>query len=102
MNDRELLQAAADAAGIKIHFGYTLIWDGEVRYFDDTVPHLNDFFDTVWNPLEDDGDAFRLAVVLKMTIPPVTHEELSAVPDKMASLRRAIVLMASKQTGVKK
>jgi hypothetical protein len=46
MNDRELLEAAAMAAGLRIdHRGSPL-----------------------WNPLTDDGDAFRLAVKLNLHV----------------------------------
>jgi hypothetical protein len=49
MNDRELLEAAAKAAGLP--------WDQWVIDGDDS-----------WNPLTDDGDALRLAVKLLMEI----------------------------------
>lgn len=59
MNDRELLEAAARAAGIELapnpfmhrHEGYALMADGRR-----------------WGPLTDDGDALRLAVKLEMTV----------------------------------
>lgn len=62
MNDRELLELAAKAAGIEL-------FDGEhgdklrVYY---TCPHtgLNRY--APWNPLTDDGDALRLAVKLRL------------------------------------
>lgn len=47
MNDKELLELAAKAAG---------------ETFEETWHGCN------WNPLENDGDAFRLAVKLEMTI----------------------------------
>lgn len=55
MSDRELLEAAAKAAG------YACVWgvaDGPLWWHDDP--------DTarLWNPLTDDGDALRLAVKL--------------------------------------
>jgi hypothetical protein len=60
MNDRELLEMAAKAAGIKAQ--YSDNWGdfsigqpyspGEIR----------------WNPLTDDGDALRLAVKLHMSV----------------------------------
>ena len=58
--DRELLELAAKAAGIA---------DGDVFY---DMEH-----DKVWNPLEDDGDALRLAVMLKMDIRP--SEEIQTI-----------------------
>lgn len=66
MTDRELLEAAARAAGYV------------VRWYDDTLRHGPTFgievepgnpcgFDT-WNPLQDDGDRYRLLQALKMGI----------------------------------
>lgn len=54
--DKELLRWAAKAAGIK-----RLTEDGPLMCLKDHVME-------VWNPLEDDGDAFRLAVTLGMII----------------------------------
>lgn len=51
MTDRELLELAAKAAG-----AYRLTKD------------LYQVDGSDWNPLTDDGDAFRLAVKLKLTI----------------------------------
>ncbi|UWX75326.1 hypothetical protein [Burkholderia gladioli] len=58
MNDRELLELAAKAAGI------------EVKYFDAMSggAFLGDGRGVEWNPLTDDGDALRLAVKLRMDI----------------------------------
>lgn len=71
MTDRELLEAAAEAAGIRYDpeaskphpksgawFGLWLLIDGEP----------NDLTRRRWNPLADDGDAFRLAVKLGIQI----------------------------------
>jgi hypothetical protein len=56
--DRELLKLAAKAANININgwdeSGFVIgYWDG---------------YELDWNPLEDDGDAFRLAVTLGLEI----------------------------------
>jgi len=52
MTDRELLELAAKAAGIRLH-----VWG---------TPNCENFADldtgNRWNPLRDDGDALRLAV----------------------------------------
>ncbi len=57
MSDRELLEAAARAAGI------TDVWWDDAGYgWPDPSLH--------WNPLTDDGDALRLAVKLNLTINP--------------------------------
>lgn len=58
MTDRELLELAAKAAGVKAKSKR----DGTIRYFSHGVE---------WNPLTDDGDALRLAVKLKLAIRPL-------------------------------
>lgn len=55
MTDRELLEAAAKAAGI-----LTPSWYGNASYIDGML--------SIWNPLEDDGDALRLAVELRLVL----------------------------------
>ena len=60
MTDRELLEAAAKAAGILIYFD-------DVGQCCQRVP--GDQLSTyLWEPLEDDGDALRLAVKLNITV----------------------------------
>jgi hypothetical protein len=56
MNDRELLDLAANAAGIPLE------WSSEP----DCGPRTTGW--KTWNPLADDGDALRLAVKLKLEI----------------------------------
>lgn len=59
--DRELLELAAKAVGIKIR------WQSYGNYF--VICDIDDEgIEAVWNPLEDDGDALRLAVKLNMGI----------------------------------
>ncbi|HHM6005614.1 TPA: hypothetical protein ACRNK3_004290 [Pseudomonas aeruginosa] len=62
MNDRELLELAARAAGYKLIWSYDnhCCWINEMRHD----------LDVTWNPLTDDGDALRLAVQLDITIGP--------------------------------
>lgn len=58
MIDRELLKLAAKAAGYKVYDGGKLFWiwkDSNVEWVD-------------WSPLEDDGDALRLAIRLEMDV----------------------------------
>lgn len=58
MNDSELLELAAKAAGYKVYGSGKLfrIWkDSNVEWVD-------------WNPLTDDGDALRLAIQLEMDV----------------------------------
>ena len=50
--DRELLELAAKAAGVVIKYNYLGTQDARCP----------------WNPLTDDGDAFRLALKLKLNI----------------------------------
>lgn len=85
MTDRELLELAAKAAGIEVSF-----WsmygglEGEV-----------------WNPLNDDGDALRLAVKLDIFATPVFFHYRSLErfgrqdADDVTATRRAIVRAAA-------
>ena len=101
MTDRELLEMAAKACG-----ELTPSWYGNADYFDGVLRR--------WNPLEDDGDALRLACALKINIEHVetlrrkihgvncwsvgrgdcAHME-SDVTDYNAATRRAIVRAAA-------
>jgi hypothetical protein len=94
MNDRELLEFAAKAANIEIMF-----WSGRDVGAESPVvkPHGID-----WNPLTDDGDAFRLAVKLNLfNTRPKGYEwpdaELFArhQDDPYAATRRAVVRAAA-------
>ena len=58
MTDRELLELAARAAEIDF---YWMTGDGWERT-------TNKFSDKRWNPLIDDGDAWRLAVKLELSV----------------------------------
>ena len=75
MADKELLELAAKAAGLKLaELGGRIVIqevDGQPVY---------------WNPLTDDGDALRLAVKLSISI---------ISPDNIESVRRAIVRAAA-------
>lgn len=59
MTDRELIEAAAHAAG------YDCAWSDsrDGFYFG-----LGTYTPTVWNPLKNDGDALRLAVKLRIDV----------------------------------
>lgn len=124
MTDKELLELAAKAAGIEgwqSKHGYWNMKDvnGESvvccyawpKFDADTGKELNPTFaDAVaqlnWNPLEDDGDALRLAVKLRMDVVHFTdivranvsdcddcHEQNEENP--YAATRRAIVRAAA-------
>lgn len=69
MNDRELLEAAAKAAVV------------EVDWRDTCLCYSSSPYSVAWNPLTDDGDAFRLAV--KLNIWPVRCKFKNA-PDLIA------------------
>ena len=56
MTDRELLEMAAKAAKIKIH-----------NIENSGGPHYKGTLNR-WNPLDDDGDALRLAVKLRLDV----------------------------------
>lgn len=55
MNDRELLEQAANAAGDVSFDGFTFI-------------QRSRYSANVWQPMHDDGDAFRLAVKLHLSL----------------------------------
>lgn len=96
--DRELLEYAAKAAGVKLKydtFGQSEKADRVYNY---------------WNPLTDDGDAFRLMVKLNLMVDYIKHgykdghvvavcNEVSAYelrePDIEAATRRAITRAAA-------
>lgn len=104
--DRELLELAAKAAGIKLHVWGT---EGSENFADmDAGP-----YGKLWSPLTDDGDALRLACDLGLRVYPiartetgaacsavgdVTGKRMSEVVDMLptrAATRRAIVLAAA-------
>lgn len=102
MSDRELLEAAAKAAGMSD----SLVWwelAGCFQVLGDTPAKL-------WNPLADDGDALRLAVKLNLTcrfyfgntcaqatVPgiPSAYVDVQNTADPMAGARRAITRAAA-------
>ena len=66
MNDRELLELAAKAAGVNLVCKQLLDFSGA-----EVDAYFNLFEDGrygCWNPLQDDGDALRLAVKLNMFV----------------------------------
>ncbi|WP_250502815.1 hypothetical protein [Caballeronia sp. AZ7_KS35] len=117
MTDGELLESAARAAGyewrtdIAAHrneIGVVGLW----------IPGVS----TLWNPLDDDGDALRLAVRMQLTVcnehiscgqaycthgedaemmPTVNSgsNESEVIPSDYAATRRAIVLAAAQIAG---
>lgn len=105
MTDRELLEAAAKAAG---YVTTVLEHDGSLRDITGMHPHANVFHAPHWNPLTDDGDALRLAVKLEIDVAFVSHHAPGRTvvftdgnwsefcdPDPYAATRRAIVRAAA-------
>jgi hypothetical protein len=90
--DRELLELAAKAAELDVFLsknGTFLLRNS-----------LNPLANRSWNPLEDDGDAFRLAMSLRMIVTPGTARLLDGRlfgkdKDSVEETRRAIVMAAA-------
>lgn len=81
-NDRELLELAAKAAGIKSPKVQDMRGWGEVRYgFSEAI--FDDDREEYWNPLVDGGDAMRLAVKLRFTIEQWTHSVVIKIGDEV-------------------
>ena len=76
MTDRELLELAAKAAGMKV------IWSSDwiLRNCTGMDRSANIFSAPEWRPLTDDGDALRLAVELWLTVA-VRHNECEVFED---------------------
>ena len=97
MTDKELLELAAKAAGMRLnHQGQP------------TTGNYYDSADFNWNPLTDDGDALRLAVELGLELRMSSVFVIGAIPlytdnevfepkndDPYAATRRAIVRAAA-------
>lgn len=106
MSDRELLELAAKAAGVKIDCSTK---NGGGRFndgFDIMGNPVLDWHNGVkWNPLTEDGDALRLAVSLKLCVSifndhtdtTVSFNEIVEMHnnDAMSATRRAIVRAAA-------
>jgi hypothetical protein len=74
MTDRELLELAAKAAGIRInHWVYDDL---------DSSPAVLETGE-VWNPRDDDGDALRLAVRCQID---VNHGDLTVVAERVGPI----------------
>ena len=106
MTDRELLEAAAKAAGLTIHSGHQAGRDacgaGDMGLW---IINLT----TCWNPLIDDGDALGLAVQLRMVVEigrdaTLVYQDDPGIcqiheGDPAAATRRAIVWFAATKAG---
>lgn len=104
--DRELLKAAAKAAGIEVWPGREHLKD---RLFRETAPHSSGLINGVeWNPLESSGDALELAVKRELEVRVFNGKAHAGGQDKFwctetwfpdgdanAATRRAIVRAAA-------
>lgn len=93
MTDRELLELAAKAIGLTP----TVNCNDEPSW---TTGHGSGCF--TWNPLADDGDAFRLAVTLNINVhkgfaytPTGQLFDCTRLAQPIAATRRAIVMAAA-------
>lgn len=110
MTDKELLELAAKAQGW-IDYPDDSIEAGDFWHTEpEKAPFDYRIYKSSWNPLNDDGDAFRLAVKLEMDIEWTTDQfndqwvwviingdvlSESCGNDKYAATRRAIVRAAA-------
>lgn len=87
MNNKELLELAAKAAGVPLKD-----LDDRFDCWEETPIRIH----RAWNPLTDDGDALRLAVKLHLwEAVRLAHREVSDTVDIYAATRRAIVSAAA-------
>lgn len=105
MTDRELLELAAQAAGIEGKWG-EIIKNGEDEIDCSDMFFIEDSeYGSIWDPLLDDGDALRLAVKLSIDIcfganyviarGSVQMPLVNNANDPYAATRRAIVRAAA-------
>ena len=106
-SDHELLQYAAKAAKYDfIEKRFPLFPSAFEFYLRSRHPARTSDYPTLWNPLTDDGDAFRLAVKLNLHIsvfvdaigigtPGDGYVEFKYESDPCAATRRAIVRAAA-------
>lgn len=107
MNDKELLELAAKAVGIKKDDSTTNGGGRNNDGFDMLGNMVRDWHNNiVWNPITNDGDALRLAVKLNMQVDIDGDENETWIfgmaiesekhgSDKYAATRRAIVRAAA-------
>lgn len=97
MTDRELLELAAKAAGYRKYYpeymGRKSFVTIEERFHNDDWRKSGTSITTMdWNPLEDDGDALRLAVKLRLLI--------ESPFNQMGTLSRPLVRSQERARGV--
>jgi hypothetical protein len=72
LTDRELIELAAEAAGVVGDYH---------EYYAAIIVRDDDYVDEHWNPLTDDGDSLRLSVKLGLSI---IHQHTFAGPEPVA------------------
>lgn len=105
-SDRELLEWAAKAVGLDVHWGTA--WQSDTMFRSLPRPNSPLVSNVEWNPLDDDGDALRLAVIVRAVIEPkefgveawvfenrVSSGIVNYGDDPYAATRRAIVRAAA-------
>jgi hypothetical protein len=102
MTDRELLELAAKAAGYKVDQRASFKTWRDSRRLALVEPKGGH---TLWNAVEEDGDALRLAVALRISLDMLTHIVDATTgtvmchepwgDDHCAAARRAIVRIAA-------
>lgn len=103
MTDSEMIELAAKAAGYRL-IGWRIALEGPSRQCAEVMDASHDT-PIKWNPLDDDGDAFRLAVKLEIHITssktdawastPEVHAIQTMSGDPFSATRRAIVRVAA-------
>ena len=110
MNDRELLEMAAKTAGIELGLAIYSGKTGALKHY-----LIKEDGDTIaWNPLTDDGDAFRLAAQLEMkvdfghsdencrakcTAPRIHAEHIEPIVDDQLKAARFAIVRAAAEIG---
>ena len=95
MTDQELIEFAAKAVGIKGTWQRDTNFIQERYQFEIPYSNQNMMTGVVWNPLNDDGDAFRLAA--KLGIDVIWNKAPnSSYNEYLTIARRAIVKAAAK------
>jgi hypothetical protein len=108
MTDRELLELAAKAAGYDVRWHEIFDCFVHVGPFNITNPPTMAGQRLVWVPLDDDGDALRLAVALRLSVTVFNdavgigrkaetngYVEYPMTDDPQAATRRAITRAAA-------
>lgn len=110
MTDREMLELAAKAAGWPQAEYQDMQGWGEVRYGFSHALYVPEI-EAYWNPLADDGDALRLAVVVgieignyyqygrALAVLPTGREYWEINPDEPCSATRRAIVRAAAEIG---